>query len=841
MKKVFAAILAVFIAFSWYVTIFGIGPVAPIKDQIKLGLDLSGGVYVVMEADTTATGTDLKTLMDQTQAIIENRVNQMGMSEPVVTIEGEKRIRVELPGADNVDEAINQIGKTAQLQFVLADKRVALDGSQVKDASVAQDKNYGGYVVALKFTSEGAKNFEAATQEIVSGNVTSQMEGVNGNQLLIVLDGEVISDPKVDKVISGDSAQIEGNFTSEQASNLAVLIRGGSLPVELHQVQAGVTGATLGIDALQNAIVSGVIGVILILILMLGLYRVMGLTADLALLLYIPIVLWIMVAFKSVLTLPGIAGMILSIGMAVDANVIIFSRIKEEVREGKSIRVAVNSGFKRAMATVIDSQVTTMIAGIVLYMIGSGSVKGFAMTLMIGIVASIFTAVFVTRLYLEILAESRTFANDTFFSIKRKTKEREIIPFMQYRKIFYLLALVLIVGGIGVGMVRGFNYGIDFTGGTMIQLELNQKVETEQIEKVLDANGVKSATITHAGEGDTQIVIRTTQSLENEDQQKLLNGIYKECGLTDEQAKSALIGMDQFGPSVGKMIKTNAIKALIIACLCMLVYIVVRFEWRFGVAAVIDLMHDVLIMLAFYGLFHIPINNPFIAAILIVVGYSINDTIVMFDRIRENLHFMNRREMEPLVNKSVNQVVGRSIMTSVTTILVIIPLFILGNDVIREFTLPLMVGIISGTISSITVACPLYLQLVNATDQRARSKYQGAEKKVEKKASGYVGAEKSEKKKLEEVEKKAAHVLAEPENMTDEDTEGNNSSTAKKDKKEKKQELHGKRYSKNRNTGKSEETVEAGEAVESTEPAEKAEPAETIETAPVDTEEPKQD
>lgn len=847
MKKLVAALLAVLIVFSWYVTIFGVGPLKPLKDEMKLGLDLSGGVYVVMEAKSDATGTELRKMMEQTQAIIENRVNQMGLSEPVVTIEGDNRIRVELPGADNVDEAIKQIGKTAQLQFVLADGRVALDGSQVKDAGVSTDNKRGGYAVTLQFTDKGAKNFEEATKEIVDGKVTSTIKGVESNQLVIALDGDIISHPSVTTVISGGNAEITGNFTSKQASDLAILIRGGALPVELHQVQAGVTGATLGIGALHNAIVAGVIGIILILLLMLFFYRIMGFCADFALLLYIPLVLWIIVMLRGVLTLPGIAGMILSIGMAVDCNVIIFSRIKEEVINGRSIRVAVNSGFKRAMATVIDSQVTTFIAALVLYMIGSGSVKGFALTLMIGIIASLLTAVIITRLYLELVTETRTFLKNGWFAVPRNPRKLTL-SFMKYRKIFYAISILLIVVGIGAGMVRGFNYGIDFTGGTMIQLDMSktvgsqatapatppadgkttapatppadgqttaakidgeaatpaQKADTAELQKVLEDNGIKDATITHAGAQSEQVIIRTTKSLENAEQQKLLAGIDAKFNL---DSKASLLNMEQFGPSVGSMIKTNALKALFIACLCMLIYIIVRFEWRFGIASVVDLLHDVLIMVAFYGLFQVPINNPFIAAILIIVGYSINDTIVVFDRIRENLNTMDQREMIPLVDHSVNQVLGRSIMTSATTVLVIIPLFILGNDTIREFTLPLLVGIVSGTVSSVTIASPLYLQLVNATaKKRVTKKYQGAEKKAiaDKKAL-------PEKKDQKTLEQAASETAKKEKTMVQKSAVKEKDETKEKaENKEKKQDVRrSKRYSKNRggNRQNEEETV----------------------------------
>lgn len=420
MKKALAVILSIIILFGWYVTIMGIGSFAPIKDQLKLGLDLSGGVYVVMEAQTEATGDDLKKLMSQTQAVIEKRVNQMGLSEPVVTIEGKNRIRVELPGAEDAEDAINAIGKTAQLQFITADNRIVLDGSQVKDAGIQQDQENGGFAIGLKFTNTGAAAFKQATTDIMNGNITSTMEGVPRNAILIVLDEEIISSPVVSSVIPNGEAIITaggtGGFGEEEATNLSALIRGGALPVELKEVQTSVIGPTIGLDALKMSTIAGLIGIALIFVLMLGMYRIMGFASNIALLLYILIVLWVLVLMGGVLTLPGIAGIILSVGMAVDANVIIFARVREEIINGKTIRVAVDTGFKRAMATIIDSQVTTIIAGIVLYQLGSGPVKGFAMTLMIGIVASIFTAVVITQLYLNLIAENRKLATKKNFA-----------------------------------------------------------------------------------------------------------------------------------------------------------------------------------------------------------------------------------------------------------------------------------------------------------------------------------------------------------------------------------------------------------------------------------------
>lgn len=423
MKKALAVILTIVIIFGWYVTLAGLGSFAPIKDQMKFGLDLSGGVYVVMEAQTKSTGEELKKLMTQTQAVIENRVNQLGLSEPVVTIEGQNRIRVELPGAENATDAIKAIGKTAQLQFVTADGKVVLDGSQVKDAGISQDKQHGGYAISLKFDSQGAAAFKQATTDIINRKIVSTTDGIPSDAIMIILDKEIISSPVVNDIIPNGEAIITsgrtGGFGEDEATNLSALIRGGALPVELKEVQTSVVGPTIGLDALNMSVIAGIIGVILIFVLLFAMYRIMGAIANLALLLYILVVFWVIVAMGGVLTLPGIAGIILSIGMAVDANVIIFARVKEEIVNGKTIRVAVDSGYKRALSTIIDSQLTTIIAGIVLYQLGSGPVRGFAMTLMIGIVASVFTAVIVTQLYLGLAADSRL-ATKRLFAVSVK-------------------------------------------------------------------------------------------------------------------------------------------------------------------------------------------------------------------------------------------------------------------------------------------------------------------------------------------------------------------------------------------------------------------------------------
>ena len=764
LKRVLAVLFVVIIAVGWYLTIFGAGPIDPIKDRIKLGLDIKGGVYVVMEADTDLKGDDLREAMEQTQSVIEERVNQMGLAEPVVTIEGEKRIRVELPGADDAQQAIEQIGKTAQLQFALADGTIVLDGGNVKDASIATDSEKAGYAVSLEFDSEGADLFYQATTKAYNGTVTSSVEGVSNKSIMIILDGQIISYPEVNEPISGGKYSITGNFSQEEASNLAALIRGGALPLELHEVNSSVQSAKIGYDALEMSVYAGLIGLAIILILMLVAYRGMGLAADLALLFYVVIVLNVMAFMGSVLTLPGIAGIILSVGMAVDANVVIFSRIREEIESGKTVRSAVQIGFKRAMSTVIDSQVTTLIAAVILYEIGTSSVKGFAWTFMIGIVVSIFTAVVVTHLYVSIMSEGKRTGRKGFFGIKKNNKAtfsiNRDLHFIKYRKIYYGISVAIMVVGLVCGVVRGLNYGIDFTGGTMIQMDMGKEISISDVEKAIKEYDLEPEII-YSGENNDQIVIRTIESLDTDERAEVIGTINDTFGTTQED----VVAEELFGPSVGKELRNNAVLATVLAAVCMLIYIRFRFsQWKFGGAALLGVLHDVLIVIAFYAIFNITINNPFIAGILTVVGYSINDTIVVFDRIRENIKYMKKGSTEQLVDRSITQTLGRSMMTSATTLIVMIPLLIMAGDAIREFVIPLMVGIIAGAYSSIGTCSPLYYEFSRPGRMSKYEKHVKANQKKTRKEEKFQEVKALEEKHDPEPEVEAGRPLNEKEN-----------------------------------------------------------------------------
>lgn len=715
LKKILAVLVIAVLVFGWFVTLFGIGDqskddaIKSVKDALKYGLDINGGVYVVMEAQTDKTGDQLKELMDQTRAVIDNRVNQMGVAEASVTIEGTNRIRVEMPGVENADEAIQAIGKTAKLYFVLADNSIVLDGSNVKDAQIATDG--GHYKILLEFDSEGAALFEEGTRKAVNGEVTSTIDGMSNNEIAIVLDNEIVVHPEVREVISGGNCEMTGNYSKEEATMTAALIRGGALPVELVEVQSSVQTATIGAHALDKSIVAGAIGLAIVFLLMIIFYGMLGFVADIALLLYVIMFLWSMVAFNVVLTLPGIAALILSIGMAVDANVIIFARIKEEICAGKSIRVAVDAGFKNALSTVLDAQITTLIAAVVLYEVGTTSVKGFALTLMIGIIISIFTAVVITQLFISLLANSPRFAKNKYFGVNEDGTPKQMLnktfSFIKHRKIFYIVSVSIIVIGLLWSVIFGMNYGIDFTGGTTIQVDLGKQVAIEDVENTLKDYELDPQII-YAGEGNTQVVIKTIKSLDNAGRNEVINTLEQAYGITEDD----VLASEQFGPSVGDELKMNALKAVIIASLGMLIYIIFRFKsWKYGLSAVAGVVHDVLMVIAFYAIFGFTVNNPFIAAILTLVGYSINDTIVIFDRIRENKALHTRDNSEVNIDRSINQTLNRTIMTSLTTLVVMIPLCIMVSSSIREFIIPLMVGVIVGCCSSIFICSPLYYDL----------------------------------------------------------------------------------------------------------------------------------
>lgn len=710
------ALIAVIVFTTFFGVSAGAFKIDPVTKMLKLGLDIEGGVVVVFEAKTDQSGTDLKKTMDQTKGVIERRINELGLTEPIVTVQGDKRIRVELPGVSNAEQAVAMIGKTAKLEFIQVDPStkamegmskadfkgtLILGGTEVKDSGYTLDQ-YGNPAINLEFNSAGVKKFADSTKFIV--------DNYGRGQIAIILDDKVISAPFTEVVIPDGKAIITGSFTTDEATGLASLIRGGALPVDLEEVQSSVIGPTLGLDALNTSVKAAQIGFALVLLYMIIYYRLPGVVAGVALSLYCAIVFMILVGLNATLTLPGIAGIVLSVGMAVDANVITFERIKEEIRNGKTLRASIESGFKRAFWTIFDSNITTIIAALVLFSFGEGPIRGFAITLMVGIVSSMFTAIVVTRVLLKAMNGANLMNNYGLYGVneahahedahKAEIKPLKIVENAKY--LFGASALVMVVGLV-LAMTVGMNKGIDFTGGTMLQIDIGKTISVAEANEVIKSQNLH-ADIQHAGTDKTEIIIKTKQSLDTPERTAIFD-LYKEkYGLKDE----AFRGSEQFGPSIGAEIQNKALIAILIASVCMLIYITFRFEYVYGVAAIIALIHDVLILLAVYAIFRVPLNSTFIAAVLTIVGYSINDTIVVFDRVRENVKIMKRATFTDIANISVTQTVARSINTSLTTVLVILALYVMGVPSIKEFTFPLIIGITVGTFSSVGIASPIW-------------------------------------------------------------------------------------------------------------------------------------
>ena len=727
-KTIFSVFVIIAVVVLWVISITGTPKTESIKEAMKYGLDINGGVYVELEADTTGLSEKrTNEVMQQTKEVMEKRVNAMGVSEATVSIEGKNRLRIEMPGVKDAEEAIAQIGRTAKLRFTTADGKEYLTGEGVKTAGSAMDEQNGRYKITITFTKEGQQAFAEATEKAYSGAVTDSL-GVDPTAIVIWLDDEVLTAPTVHEKIDSNSCEItrNGGFTQEEASTTAALIRGGALPVELHEASSSVQSASIGAQALTKSVKAGIIGMGLIFLLMVIVYGGLGFIADICLALYVLVLLWTMAKLGAVMTLPGIAGIILGIGMAVDSNVIIFSRIREEIASGRRIAAAADEGYHSAIRAVFDSQITTFIATVILYEFGSASVKGFALTLMLSIIISIMTAVFIAQIMISALSTSKL-ASYKMFGCKEDGKPRQVIKkkfdFVSKRKIFYAISACIIVIGLLFTGVKGLDYGIDFSGGTMIQVDPEKKVTVTQMQETLKPYNL-DANIVYAGDNNSELIIKTKKPLANEERSNIVSSIEEDYG------KTKVIASEEFGPTMSGEIKSNAIKSILLAAIGMLIYIIIRFrKWQYGVAAVSGLAHDVLILISMYALFRFTVNNPFIAAVLTIVGYSINDTIVIFDRIRENTKLHPGMDLKELLNMSINQMIGRSFMTSLTTIIAIIPLILMVSAQLAIFVIPLMIGIIAGTYSSIFICTPIYYELCKKTEL---SRYERSIKKKKK-------------------------------------------------------------------------------------------------------------
>lgn len=721
---------AIITGFLIFTSAVGFGPTGTgAAKNIKTGLDLSGGVSITYEASKESPTEDE---MADTIYKLQKRVENYS-TEAQVYKEGENRIIVEIPGAKDANKILEELGKPGSLYFIEhkdsageenytynaetneyeltktieeieADGGIVLTGTDIKDAkaAVAQDdlKNNVN-VVSLSFTKEGTDKFAAATKEAVEA----------GNDTIgIYYDGTFVSVPSVKQEIKDGQAQIDGMKDAAEAENLASTIRIGGLKLELSELRSSVVAAQLGEKAISTSLTAAAIGLALIILFMIFVYRIPGLVSGIALIIYVCLDLIALNAFDLTLTLQGIAGIILSIGMAVDANVIIYARIQEEIAAGKSVRTALQNGFKKAFSAIFDGNITTLIAAFVLNWLGSGTVKGFAQTLALGIVLSMFTALVVSK-YLMYAVYAVGVRDEKFYG---KRKERTPIPFLQKRKVFFAVSLILILcAPVSMLIFKGttgesLKYSLEFKGGTSTNVEFDKDMSIAEIDEKLtplveEVTGDKNVQATKVV-GNNQVIIKT-RTLNVEQREKLETALIDNFGVAQEDITS-----ESISSTVSSEMRADAVKAVIVATVLMLLYIWFRFkDIRFASSAVIALLHDVLVVLAFYAVARVSVGNTFIACMLTIVGYSINATIVIFDRIRENLAGAGKKfDLETLVNASITQTLTRSVYTSLTTFIMVFLLFIMGVSSIREFALPLMIGIVCGGYSSVCITGALW-------------------------------------------------------------------------------------------------------------------------------------
>ena len=664
-------------------------------DDIKLGLDLAGGVSITYQAkEENPSEEDMADTIYKLQQRVQNY-----STEAEVYKEGTNRINVDIPGVSDANAILEELGKPGSLIFVDEAGQTILNGNQVATAKpvITDENGIKKYMVDLTFTDDGKTVFADATTKNV------------GKRIAIIYDGKIYSNPVVNEPITQGQCQISGMTSYEEAETLASTIRIGSLSLELEELRSNVVGAKLGQEAISTSLKAGAIGFGIVAVFMIIVYLVPGLAAVIALSLYVGLILILLSAFSVTLTLPGVAGIILSIGMAVDANVIIFTRIKEEIGLGKTVQSAIKSGFNKALSAIIDGNVTTLIAAGVLFWRGSGTVKGFASTLAIGIVLSMITALFITKFILNALF-NLGFQDPKFYGTKT---DKKTIDFLGKRKIWFAVSLLVIVIGLGGLVVNKtqtgdvLNYSMEFKGGTSTNVTFNEDMSLEDISSkvvpvVEDVTG-DAQVQTQKVAGTNEVIIKT-KTLSVEERQNLDQAMVDNFGVEAEK-----ITAESISGAISKEMKQDAFIAVIIATICMLLYIWFRFkDIKFAGSAVLALLHDVLVVLTFYSLLKWSVGSTFIACMLTIVGYSINATIVIFDRIRENLKVNSKMELSEIVNLSITQTFTRSINTSLTTFIMVFVLFILGVSSIREFALPLMVGIVCGTYSSVCITGSLW-------------------------------------------------------------------------------------------------------------------------------------
>ena len=709
-----------------YTAVFGVGSdKSGSASSIKLGLDLAGGVSITYQVvgDENPDGEDMEDTIYKLQQRVQNY-----STEAQVYQEGSDRINIEIPGVSDANAILEELGKPGSLYFIAqtdsegnqnytgsyavdaegevviqytllktieelqADGSIVLTGTEVAGAQArAQQDSMGNSenVVALSLNETGKEAFAKATERAFN----------NGETIAIYYDEEFVTVPNVQAVITDGNAVISGQKTPEEAEQLASTIRIGGLKLELEELRSNVVGAQLGSEAINTSLIAAAVGFALVVVFMIAVYYISGLAASLALCLYAELMVILLYSFEATLTLPGIAGIILSVGMAVDANVIIFARIREELATGKTVQSSIKIGFSKALSAILDGNITTFIAAIVLYLMGSGTIKGFSITLMLGIGLSMFTALFVTKFLINVLYALGVQSEKAY----GVGKEKKTINFLSRKNVFFgLSAAVIIAGFVVMGINQSqmgmpLNYSLDFVGGTSTTMTLPEDMSIEEIDAQIvpmieDITGDGNVQTTKVA-GSNEVIIKT-RTLNVEERKAFSDVMVNNFDVAPDS-----ITAETISATISSEMQADAVKAIVVATILMLLYIWFRFkDIRFGASAVAALVHDVLVVLAFYAIVKISVGNTFIACMLTIVGYSINATIVIFDRIRENMREMrNGDELQELVNRSISQTLSRSIFTSLTTFFMVAALEVFGVSSIREFALPLIAGIICGT------------------------------------------------------------------------------------------------------------------------------------------------
>ena len=718
-----------------YVDLYGVDAEGTASaSDISLGLDLAGGVSITYQVvgDEEPDATDMADTIAKLQKRVENY-----SKEAIVYQEGTDRINIEIPGVTDANKILEELGRPGSLYFIAetdkdgnanysmqavtdaqgnvsyayalnktidelkADGSIMLEGTDVKTATAGsiKDQTMGNstYAVDLVMTEEGTKKFEEATRNAYE----------KGETLGIYYDGSFVSVPSVKGVFSDGNAQISPMNSYEEAESLASTIRIGGLKLELEELHSKVVGAQLGVEAISTSLKAAVIGFIVVAVFMIAVYFLPGFASVIALGIYVALVVLLLNGFDITLTLSGIAGIILSIGMAVDANVIVFARIREELATGKTVKSAMQIGYDKALSAIIDGNVTTLIAAAVLWLLGPGTVKGFAQTLALGIVLSMFTALVVTK-YIMKAFYALGLKDTKWYGIG---KEHKPINFLGKKGIFFGLSLaVILVGFITMGVYKvnsgdALNYSLEFKGGTATTVTFNESYTLDEINSQmvpLIESTTGSAVQIQTVQGSNEVIFKTNSL--DVDQRQALNQVFVDNFGVDE----TLITSETISSTISNEMKSDTILAVAVAIICMLIYIRFRFsDIRFGVSSIACLLHDVLVVITFYALARVSVSNTFIACLLTIVGYSINATIVVFDRVRENMAVMTKKDdLQDVVNRSITQTLSRSLFTSLTTLVMVGALYIWGVTSIRDFALPLMVGIICGAYSSVCIQVP---------------------------------------------------------------------------------------------------------------------------------------